>query len=95
MTGGGWELQLAWQHRWARAIRGVNVAEKVVLATLLTGIVIRPDLPAFANTDMHWRAATYPLVIVAVPVGWYVARWLGVRPTSRVSAEAAVGRTPI
>ncbi len=59
----------------SRATVILDLAAKTVLAALLLHAVLNPELPQYADKAMQWRAITYPLAVLAIPVAW----WLGWR----------------
>lgn len=56
----------------------LDIAVKAALVALLLFAVARPDLEQFQGKAMNARAVFYPISIVVVPIGWWLARRRGV-----------------
>jgi hypothetical protein len=50
-----------------------DLAVKGALLGLLLLVVVWPGLPQFDGKPMVWRAMTYPLSVLVVPTGWWLA----------------------
>jgi hypothetical protein len=55
-----------------RALAILDFAAKAALFALLLHAVLNPDLPQYADKAMQWRAITYPLAVMVMPVAWWI-----------------------
>ncbi len=55
-----------------RSLLALDVAAKLTLLGLLLHATANPDLPQYADKAMGARVVTYPLAVLAIPMGWWL-----------------------
>lgn len=56
-----------------RALVVLDVAAKAALIVLLVHALLNPELTQYADKAMQWRATSYPVAVLAIPVAWWFA----------------------
>jgi hypothetical protein len=54
-----------------RALVALDIAAKAALFALLAHALLNPELPQYADKAMQWRAISYPVAVLAIPVAWW------------------------
>ena len=55
-----------------RTLIALDVVAKLALFGLLVHAVANPELPQYADKAMQWRAITYPIAVLAIPLAWWL-----------------------
>jgi hypothetical protein len=55
-----------------RTLVALDLVAKLALFGLLAHAVANPELPQYADKAMQWRAITYPIAVLAIPLAWWL-----------------------